>query len=403
MNPIQYDPLSGGDPYPIYAAMRRQAPLYCGAGGWYALSRHEDVRAALRRPADFSSAAMHELVMAVGDDEPGEQPRTLIGTDPPDHTTLRKIVNRGFVRRRIAQLEPRIRQMARERIAPIVARGGGDLVADLAAAVPVMVIAEMLGIDAERRHDFRRWSDDLVAVLGGRATPDEVERSRDSLDELGDYLDFIIADRQRQPRGDLISALIGAHHVDGVLTEDETRFFAELLLIAGNETTTYLIANALHALLSHPDQLELVTARPERIPHAIEETLRWNSPVQVTMRRATRDLETPHGRIPGGANVLLLLASANRDESVFSRASHFDLTRDASAHLAFGLGTHFCLGSALARLEARVVLEELFAAADLQLLGPGVFRHTLLLRGVERLSVGATARCGSFAAARKIA
>jgi cytochrome P450 len=397
MTDVRYDPLSPEvhqDPYRIYSALRRHAPLYRSESGWYALSRYDDVRRALQQTRDFSSSAMHDLVLAVGNDNPGEGPRTLIGTDPPDHTSIRKIVNRGFTRRRIAELESRIRAMSEDLVAPIVSRGGGDLVADLAAALPVMVIAEMLGIDPARRVDFRRWSDDLMLVLGGRATPAQVKQSELSLDAMGDYLSEIIEERKRVPKDDLISALVqNADDEEGVLVEEEARFFAELLLIAGNETTTYLLSNAIHALLSHPDQLDLVAERPDLIPNVIEETLRHSSPIQLTMRRATRDLKTPHGVIPEGSSVLLLLASANRDDSVFPRAARFDMTRDTSGHLAFGHGTHFCLGSALARLEARVALEVLFEqASELRLLDRVPQHQTLLLRGAGELKVALTQR-----------
>jgi len=351
-----FDPRFRQDPYPHYALLRREAPLQRVPGEpWVLVSRHADVRAALRDPATFSSAPMHELISAGVRLAEGHEvdAQTLIGTDPPVHTRLRKIVNRGFLPSRVAALAPRIREIAEGLCARFAARGACELVHDFAAPLPVTVIAELLGIDPSRHEDFKRWSDALVLSLTGRATPDERKALARSLDELDALLDQTFEARRRAPRDDLISALLHAETNEEVMTDRELGFFVPLLLVAGNETTTHLIGNAVVALLRHPEALAAVRAEPALGPALVEETLRWDPPVQLALRRATRDAELPSGKVRQGEALALLLASANRDEAVFENPERFELYRPERPHLAFGHGTHFCVGSHLARLEAR--------------------------------------------------
>lgn len=390
-----FDPQFRERPYPHYAALRREAPLHRVPDEPFVLvSRHADVLAALRQPGVFSSAPVRELIdagvsLAGGDGVTGE---TLLGSDPPVHTRLRKIVNRGFLPRRVAALEPRVRELAGRLVGAFAERGRCELVRDLAAPLPVRVIAELLGVDAERHEDFKRWSDALMLAMTGRVPAEEKDAVERSFAELDLWLDEVVEARRREPGDDLVSALVHAGRDGEVMSESELGNFVVLLLVAGNETTTHLIANATLALVEHPDVLEAVRAEPGRVPELVEETLRFDPPAQLTFRRALRDAELPSGKVAEGETLVLLLASANRDEAVFEAPERFRLDRPERAHLAFGHGTHFCVGSHLARLEARVAFETLVPCLRVpRLLEPEPeleYAWNALLRGPRRLPLG---------------
>ncbi|MEE8558893.1 MAG: cytochrome P450 [Myxococcota bacterium] len=392
-NPL--DPEVTRNPYPYYAFLRREAPVYRTPLGFAAVSRYADVFEILRHPEAFSSSAMGDLIGQVKamshEDELGDG-ETLLGTDPPVHTRLRKIVNRAFTPRRVAALEPRIRALCAELVDDMVADGDTDLIGALAVPLPVMVIAEILGIDPARRGDFKRWSGELVAATAGTPTPELRAALERSGAERTEYLDAVIEQRKADPRNDLISALVQAEADEDIMTENEVGNLIVLLLIAGNETTTNLIGNAVLALLSRPDLVDGVQANPALVPALVEETLRYDSPVQLMLRRATRSVEISGEKVGEGELVAVLLGSANRDERQFDEPDVFDLSRDPSRHLAFGFGTHFCLGAGLARLEARIALETfLRRAVRFELLGPVPGRApSLLMRGVRSLSLHVT-------------
>jgi cytochrome P450 len=352
--------------------------------GTYCVARYEDVLSVLKQPERFSSRAMFTVLMNGGALEapplswdvvrflvlyvlrvrmnPWAFPkaRNLISEDPPVHGVLRNVVNRGFTPRRIATLEPRIRELVAEQLAPLRRGEPFDVVRDLAVPLPVTIIAEMLGVEPERRHDFKRWSD---AIIEGATGPGRENffghEFVDSVLELMSYLRKVVRRRRRAPGDDLVSAIVAKTPGGAALSDIECMLFVQLLLVAGNETTTNLIGNAVHALLDHPDQLALVRDDPSLVPAVVEETLRWDAPVQVVFRNATCETDVAGTRIPEGGVVALLLGSANRDEQRFEEPDRFDVRRDAPGHLGFGFGEHFCLGSALARLEARVTLEAL--------------------------------------------
>ncbi|MDO8435020.1 MAG: cytochrome P450 [Candidatus Binatus sp.] len=347
------------NPYPYYAQLRQHAPVYQveGAGMW-AVSRYDDVLEVLKSPDRFSSKIL--MTALLGDLNPVPNASNLIASDPPVHTRLRKLVNRGFTRRMIAALEPRMRAITTELLAPLASRGACDLVHDLSTPLPVIVIAEMLGVEPDHRGQFKRWSDDIVGATNGVAG-DERKRVAQSIAEFRDYFQRAIELRRTEPKNDLITALVRAEEEQQMLTSEEVLSLTTLLLIAGNETTTNLIGNAMIALLDHPETMARVSSDPTLIPKVVEEALRYDGPVQGIFRQATEDVNLAGARIPAGAMVLPLFASADRDERQFPNSEQFDIDRNTDGHLAFGFGTHFCLGAPLARLEAKIALEELLA------------------------------------------
>ena len=359
------------DPYPYYAALRCEAPVYWAEGAQaFCVSRHDDVMFVLRNPELFSSDAMRNMLMGA---PPGVNPledpevmqrafamtqamsfpleelitaRNLISEDAPRHTAMRNLVNRGFTPRRVATWEPRIREFARACIAGMRDGEEIDLVTVLAMPLPVRVICEILGVEPERRDDFKRWSDHIIAgTTGSTRTVDPLASGfAAAMGELAEYIRGVVAHRTRQPGDDLISVLAAAQ--DGAsLSAAEMTMFVMLLLVAGNETTTHLIGNATNALLGHPSQLARVIADRALVPSWIEETLRWDSPVQFVSRRTTAEVEVAGRHLPADAYVVAIVGSANRDERRWGpRAEEFDVTRNPQGHLSFGFGNHFCLG-----------------------------------------------------------
>lgn len=406
MSPIEYNPLAPhirANPYPTYSELRRDAPVYRVPGmELLAVSRHANVAAILRDPGSFSSSAMHDLMMRAGsagsEEEDGDgDVNSLLGADPPAHTRMRKIVNRGFTRSRIAKLEGQIQEIAGDLVDRLIERERFDAVADFAVTIPVKVIARVLGIDESREADFKRWSDALLMGASAAMTDEEAAYCGRCHDELRSYLDEVAEQRRRDPGDDLISALVRAEDGEGRLTEDEIGTFTTLLLIAGNETTTHLIANATLALLEYPEQRELLRSQPELVDSLVEEALRYDTPIQVVLRTTTCEVEIAGERIPAGTVIAPLIGSANRDEAVFEAAERFDIRRNAQEHLAFGLGTHFCLGAPLARLEARIALGTLFGRLpDLQFAGDSISDlprvSSLLVRGPLQLPIQCAGR-----------
>jgi cytochrome P450 len=402
------------DPYPVYARLRADAPVHWAEEAQaFCVSRYADVMTVLRSAQDFSSDAMRTALVGLRPDvdrtsdpatmqrmlafaqgfpfpiEELVQARNLIAEDAPRHGPLRAIVNRGFTPRRIADWEPRIRAIVGECLAQ--RRGEDfDLVEDLAIPVPLRVIAELLGVEAERRADFKRWSDGLVSSTTGSARGvDAVESGfAGEMRELCEYLLPLVAARERAPGDDLVSVLVAAQGGEARLSPAEIILFVILLLGAGNETTTNLIGNAVLALLAHPEQLARLCADRSLLPSAVEETLRWDSPIQFVFRRATRDVELCGARIPANALVVALLGSANRDERQWGpTAAEFRVDRNSQAHLGFGFGNHFCLGASLARLEARLALEAMLDELPaLRRREPGVeYVDSFMVRGPRRL------------------
>jgi len=371
---IEYDPFSREvqkDPYPYYAELRERAPAYYveSADAW-AVSRYDDVLRVLKTPEVFSSYAMQEFLgggIRNKRAEEGSSPfgsllesRALISADPPDHTRLRHLVNRGFTPQRVQELEPRIREITKSCLDAVADRGELDLMGDFAIPIPVTVIAELLGIPAERFADFKRWSDAIVqgVSLGRAVTP-----TPELLAEMAEFVTFLnelVEARKTQPSNDLVSVLVQKEE-GGSLTFEELMLFAIVLLVAGNETTTNLVGNTVNLLLDRPDDLAAVSGDRNLVPGLVEEALRFVSPIQMLPRTTLCDTEIAGQHIDKGTFVLVLFAAANRDSRQFPRGDDFELRRNPKDHIAFGFGIHYCLGAALARLEGRVALEELFS------------------------------------------
>jgi cytochrome P450 len=328
--------------------------------GVWLVVRHAEARRVLRDHQAFSSdtSPLH------GGRGPHDPPPSLLDIDPPDHRRLRGLVSQAFTPQAIAQLEPRIASIVADLLDRAPSRGALDIVADLAVPLPVTVISEMLGIPAHRSDDFKRWSDAFVIAEGGPPGPRPPELLRE-VDAMRAYLREAIEERRRHPGEDLIGRLVAAEMDNGRLTGDEVLAFCTLLLVAGNVTTTNLIANSVLCFDRFPEALDLVRSRPQLLPGAIEEVLRYLPPIQQSTPRLAREDVVLGGRhIARNSLVLPVMASANRDDLVFTEPDRFDVSRDPNPHLGFGHGVHFCLGAPLARLEARVALSVMLERLD---------------------------------------
>ncbi|MGH8875594.1 MAG: cytochrome P450, partial [Acidimicrobiia bacterium] len=350
---------------------------------------HDPMFSADREQSTFVRRLREAGAMAVTLD-PDYFGRTLLGLDPPDHTRLRRLVGAAFTPRRVEGLEPGVAEVTDGLLDALVGAGEVDLMASFAAPLPVLVISELLGLPAADRDLLKKWSDDVALLLDPFPSPEAVAAFSASLDEFHTYLTEQFEARRRQPRDDLISALVNARDGDDALTEAELFSMVVLLVAAGHETTTNLLGNAAVVLTRFPDQRDRLLAEPGLTASAVEELLRFESPVQRTSRVATRPAEVGGVEVSEGDLIFLLLAAANRDPEHFPDPDRLDLSRDnARDHLAFGHGIHHCLGSPLARLEGRVALSRLYRRfprleANLDQL---TWRPSIILRGPERLSV----------------
>lgn len=343
-------------PYPYMAWLRQESPVHwMPALDAYLVTRYDDIAALLRDPETFSSIAMRR--QGPGRDAEARSGNSVITADPPEHTRLRRILQDEFRMRPLRELEPRIRELVDSLSGAVMASDGFDLVRDFTIPLPVTVIAELLDIERSRQDDFKHWSDCLIKLLNDREGPEWL-RARAGVFDLIKYFGEVLDERCHalDGRRDILSVLLNAE-ADERITRREIIAYSILLLTGGNETTTNLIGGMVLALLEHPEQLALLRDEPARIANAIEEGLRYCSPVQGVYRRAMRDVDVAGTTIPAGRDVVALLASANHDESKFAAPDSFDVLRHTGGQAGFGMGIHHCLGAHLGRLEARIAFE----------------------------------------------
>ncbi len=390
---VAYNPLSdemARDPYPAYARLRERSPVhYSRLAGGLVLSRYADVDRILRDHARFTVNPDLRKSSKAGYRPPKEE-RSILFMDPPDHTRLRSLVNKAFTRPAINALEPRIREIMGVLLDDIGDPAGFDLMEAVAIPLPVIVIAEMLGIPQQDRARFRIWSDQRARLLEPMLTRAERKIAEQASIELNRYFLSIIRSRKGEPKDDILTRLVQAEEQGDTLTETEMLNMLRVLLVAGNETTTNLIGNGMLALLRHPDKLQSLRDEPGLIPAAVDELLRYDSPVQMTLRCAVEDYEINGTPVRAGQDVILLAGSANRDPDAFESPDQLDFNRPKHDHISFGRGIHYCLGAALARLEGRIAFEMLLERFDsLRLLKErAVFHHSIVLRGLETLPIG---------------
>jgi cytochrome P450 len=387
------NPLNLPDPYPVLAGLREASPFAEFDGAFVVVGRHADCSAVLRHP-NASSERDKSLVAAAAPRRVRDRP-SFLSLDPPDHTRLRRLVSKAFTPRTVARLEPRIRAITNDLLTAAAAAGQMEVVSQLAYPLPVRIISELLGVPVEDHPRFAGWSARLAHSLqpdfglDPEAAKAKAEAAAVAGDEFAVYFRELIAIRRAQPGGDLLSEMIAAEDDGQRLTENELIATCILLLVAGHETTVGLISNAILALLRHPDQLALLREDPSLAAGAVDETLRYDAPVQMTARVARGGMQIGNLAAPDGALVLLLLAAAGRDPEVFDDPDAFEIRRGATPHLAFAAGPHFCLGAPLARLETAIALESFARRMQRPELDADTldYKPNLNLRGPDRLLV----------------
>lgn len=380
-----------GDSRPVYKWMRENEPVFRDRNGLAAAATYAAVIEAERTPELFSNAG------GIRPDQPGVE--MMIEMDDPQHLLRRKLVNAGFTRKRVKDLEGSISSLCDTLIDNVCERGECDFVWDIAAPLPMAVIGDMLGVRPEERAMFLRWSDDLVGALSSTADPERVQLTMDAFAAYSQYMTGMIEERKSEPTDDLVSVLLHAEIEGSKLEDHQIVTEVLLLLIGGDETTRHTLSGGTRQLLLHPGQHRKLIGDLDLLPNAIEEMLRWTAPVKNMARTLTRDAEFHGAALNEGEKMILLFESANFDEKVFDSPECFDIERYPNNHLAFGFGTHFCLGNQLARLELSIMLTKLLARLpDLRLASDGELplRPANFVSGLEKMPVvfTPTARVG---------
>ena len=389
-NPLM--PEVHSNPYPFYRALREEDPVHQSPLGFWVCTRYDDAVMILRDPR-FGREGMAKLMEArLGLTQDTSRARDMLFQDPPDHTRLRALVSRAFTPRVVEVMRPHIQEIVDGLLDRVDGARAMDVIEDLAYPLPVTVICEMLGVPAADQDIFKTWSTDIARSLDAAILPadsDAIPRGRDARLGLADYFRSLIATRRKDPKPDLLSALIAAEEEGNKLSEGELVSTCMLLLIAGHETTVNLIGNGLLALLQHPDQLRALRDDPELIQTGVEELLRFDGPVQRTGRMTTAEVEIGDKRIPRDSVVVSVIGAANRDPKQFADPDRLDVSRKDNRHIAFGFGIHFCLGAPLARLEGQIALGTLLRRMPKLALVSDVpeWRESSTLRGLKSLPV----------------
>ena len=382
------------DPYPFYRRLREKEPVHQSPMGFWVLTRYEDCVAVLRDQRFGREEFQQMLSNVYGDDDSGKPqlPRSMLFRDPPDHTRLRALVSKAFTPRMIETMRDHIQEIVDRLLDRVQEAGRMDVMEDLAYPLPVTVICEMLGVPVNDHASIRGWSADIARSLDAIGLPSDqgiVERGRTSRRALAQYFRRLVPERRARPQQDLLSGLIAAEEQGDKLSQDEVIAMCLLLFIAGHETTVNLIGNGTLALLRHPEQRQKLQADPSLTGNAVEELLRYDSPVQRTARIASTDAEVAGQPMPKGTMVITALGAANRDPAQFSDPDTLDVARKDPRHISFGFGIHFCLGAPLARVEGQLALGTLLRRMPRLALAEDnpEWRESSVLRGLKRLDV----------------
>jgi len=395
VNLCDLDQFEVGVPHHVFKLLRAEAPVFWhpepnGGPGFWVVTKYRDLIAVSKDPATFSSWRGGTNLFDTTPEQLSQTRMIMLNMDPPAHSKYRRLVNQGFTLRMVARLEPHIREMAHRIVDHVAAIGECDFVTEVAAELPLQVIAEFLGVPLADRHKVFEWSNRLIGFDDPefRDSADSVAQGQQAAAEMYMYANQLALERRDHPRDDLVSVLMRGE-VDGErLSEMEFDSFFLLLAVAGNETTRNLISGGMLALLEHPEQRQRLLADMSLLPTAVEEMLRWVSPVMHFRRTATRDTELRGQKIRERDKVVIFYPSANRDEEIFPDGDRFDVGRTPNEHLAFGIGEHFCLGSNLARLEIRLLFEELLTRLpDIELAGPVHRLRSNFIGGIKRMPV----------------
>ena len=389
-NPLM--PEFHSNPYPFYRALREEDPVHLSPLGFWVCTRYDDAVMILRDPRFGREGMAKRMEARLGLTQDTSRARDMLFQDPPDHTRLRALVSRAFTPRVVEVMRPHIQEIVDGLLDRVDGARAMDVIEDLAYPLPVTVICEMLGVPAADQDIFKSWSTDIARSLDAAILPadsDAIPRGRDARLGLADYFRSLIATRRKDPKPDLLSALIAAEEEGNKLSEGELVSTCMLLLIAGHETTVNLIGNGLLALLQHPDQLRALRDDPGLIQTGVEELLRFDGPVQRTGRMTTAEVEIGDKRIPRDSVVVSVIGAANRDPKQFADPDRLDVSRKDNRHIAFGFGIHFCLGAPLARLEGQIALGTLLRRMPKLALVSDVpeWRESSTLRGLKSLPV----------------
>lgn len=378
---VSYNPTSArvrDNPYDTYDRLREKDPIHrMRLINGFVLTRYDDVDTVLRDHQRFFK-----------NDGSVDEYRSMLNHDPPDHTRLRSLVSKAFTPSSVRELHPRVHRIVDELLADLDGKDRFDLIDSIAYPLPVTVIAEMLGVPSQDMDRFKHWSNDISLTIEPTLNDDQIRRVQYATDEFYAYFESIIEQRRSDPQDDMVTALLNAEDEGDKLTHEELLSTLVLLLVAGNETTRNLIGNGMRALLKNPDQLQRLRDNPQMLDSAIDELLRYDSPVQLDGRIAHDDIEVAGQPIRAGQRVLCAIGAANRDPAVFSQPYKLDIGRNEKSHIAFGRGIHHCLGAPLALLEARAAFSAILDRfSDIELVAEPVYREQVVLRGLEKLWV----------------